>query len=404
MTVRSKAARAWRACSTSAAAGPGPANTAAKSRRERVGPRRPVGGVGAADLAHRDRREHRVVERGRERERDVAHDRAVRRAADRGRRPRLGPRQAPRPSKKYARGTPTRSPATLPIGRGDVVRRRRRAVAGHRREQIRRVRHRARAQADVIEGRAGAEQPGRVDQAERGLEADTSAQRRGNAHAAAGVAAGGGHDQAGGHGRRRSAARAAGDPRAIVRVVRRAEERIDGRDAAAELVGVGLAEEHRAGLGEPRDDHGVVVGHPPLVQARAAGRADAARGEEVLVRDRDAHERSACSADREARHDASGVVDGPLAGHGDEGAQGGVLVVDAGEIRGGDVDGRDPAGGDGVGELGNRQRRDVVERRRLRRAGRSVRRRARPATVRPVRRSRRVASRGQHSARPSTRL
>ena len=80
-----------------------------------------------------------------------------------------------------------------------------------------RVFDRARQEADVIEGRARAEQALRAEPAEGRLEADASAERRGNAHAAAGVAAGGGRAQMRDDGRRGSAARSAGDARLIDR-------------------------------------------------------------------------------------------------------------------------------------------------------------------------------------------
>ena len=106
-------------------------------------------------------------------------------------------------------------------------------------------------------------------------------------------------------GRGGSAARSASDARAIDRIARRPVERIDRRHAAAELVGVGLAEHHRAGVLELLHDRGVVAGDVLVEEQRAGGGAHAPGLEEILVRDRDAPDRgslrdraSACASRR----------------------------------------------------------------------------------------------------------
>ena len=58
-------------------------------------------------------------------------------------------------------------------------------------------------------------------------------------------------------------------------IARRAKERIDRRHAAAELVGVGLAEHHRAGILELLHDGGVVAGNVVVEEQRSRGGADA---------------------------------------------------------------------------------------------------------------------------------
>ena len=149
----------------------------------------------------------------------------------------------------------------------------------------------------MIEGRTRAEQAGGADAAVGRLEADASAERRGDPDAAAGVAAGGRRAHARGDGRRGSAARSAGDARQIDRVARGAVERVDRGDAAAELVGVGLAEQHGAGAFELFDDRGVGARDVLVEQPRAGRGADAGGFDQIFMRDGDA---------RQARHGSSG--------------------------------------------------------------------------------------------------
>ena len=90
-------------------------------------------------------------------------------------------------------------------------------------------------------------------------EADDAAQRRGNAHRAAGVRA----DAAGHHARAHrdagAAARAAGNAARVVRIARRAERGVVVGDAVRELVQVGLAEDERAGVEQPLHDRRVAL-------------------------------------------------------------------------------------------------------------------------------------------------
>ena len=137
----------------------------------------------------------------------------------------------------------------------------------------------------MIESRRCGDQASRADAAERRLETDAAAERRRNANAAAGVAAGGGQAHARGHRGRGAAARSSRNARAVDGIARGAEERIDRRHAAAELVGVGLAEQHGAGAFELLHDGGVIVRNVFFEQQRAGRGAHAPGLEEILVRD-----------------------------------------------------------------------------------------------------------------------
>ena len=147
-----------------------------------------------------------------------------------------------------------------------------------------------------------------------------------------------------GHGRRGAAARSARDARAVDGIARGAEERIDRRHAAAELVGVGLAEQHGAGAFELLHDGGVVVGDVFLEQQRAGGGAHAPGLEEILVRDRECrtgpagaspHRRHPCKISRLAARE--------VAGDRDEGVEILIELGDARQIRVGELQRRDLA-------------------------------------------------------------
>ena len=82
------------------------------------------------------------------------------------------------------------------------------------------------------------------------------------------------------------------------RIARRAERRVLGRRSHRELVAVGLADDDRAGRLEPRDHGGVVRRHEGFEHPRRGGRADAARAEVVLERDRARRQRRVAPARR----------------------------------------------------------------------------------------------------------
>jgi hypothetical protein len=75
--------------------------------------------------------------------------------------------------------------------------------------------------------------------------------------------------------------------------------------AVAELRGVGLADDHCAGRAQALDDDVVLVGQVVGVEARAEGRAQAARADQVLDRDRHAGERASRLAARDPRIDGA---------------------------------------------------------------------------------------------------
>ena len=126
-----------------------------------------------------------------------------------------------------------------------------------------------------------------------GLDAGDAAQRRRLADRAAGIGRRGSRCQARGDRGRRAARGAAGHARRVPGIAHRPEVAgLVGR-AHRELVHVGLAEHHGAGLAQPLD-HGGVVGRDEVRQhARAAGGPLAAGTEDVLVRDRHAGQRPA---------------------------------------------------------------------------------------------------------------
>ena len=119
----------------------------------------------------------------------------------------------------------------------------------------------------------------------------------------------------------RTARRTAGHARRIPRIAHGAVVARFARRAHRELVHVGLAEHHRAGRVEARDDGCVVRRDEVVEHLRTAARTDAARAEDVLVRDRQTGQRrrpfrsrsvasaaAACASARSARHRDEAVV------------------------------------------------------------------------------------------------
>ena len=99
---------------------------------------------------------------------------------------------------------------------------------------------------------------------------------------------------------RRSAARAAGHPRQVVRVARRAERRVLGRRAHRELVEVRLADDHRARVAQTRSTTVASYGGRQPSRIRDEHVVGiAARAHVVLERDRHAGERSRIVAPRD---------------------------------------------------------------------------------------------------------
>ena len=123
---------------------------------------------------------------------------------------------------------------------------RREILAGHHRVSLGAIGDAVRQRPDRVErGAQGKRARGRHPLAAR-LEADDAAQRRRNAHRAAGVAADGDLGHAVADRDRGARGRAAGHACAIARVGRRAEMRIGADGAEREFGHVGLGDDHRA--------------------------------------------------------------------------------------------------------------------------------------------------------------
>ena len=199
---------------------------------------------------------------------------AVRRA-----RPRRPPRRAPRPAPRTPPPLPARHASTPACARRRSAaaaaarwRPRRRSggraigarigvllvEAGERLGEQRRVAHRAREHADMVERARQQQRAAARDEAVRGLEADDAAERGRADHRAVGLRADGAGHHAGRHGGGRAARRAAGRALGVVRIAGLAGMEI------GVLGGHGLAHDDRAG--------GAQAGHGRRVAARRAAR------------------------------------------------------------------------------------------------------------------------------------
>ena len=179
------------------------------------------------------------------------------------------------------------------LGHGDRLRqlhRGRVAVipAGDHLQRQRRVAHRQRERADLVERAAEGDQAMARDGAVCGLHPDHPAERRRLPDRAAGVGAQRERGQPGGHGRRRAAARPARHHARVPRVVRGAEGGVLRGRAHRELVHVGLAERDQPGCAGAGDHAGVVQRPVPLQDPGAGRGLLAPHAEDVLERDRDA--------------------------------------------------------------------------------------------------------------------
>ena len=178
-------------------------------------------------------------------------------------------------------------------------------------------RHGARERADLVERRGEGDQAVARHAAVGRLQADDAAERRRLADRAAGVGAERHRRHAGRHRRRRPAARAArrrGRGPTGCADGPKAEFSVDEPIAnSSQLVLPTMTAPARF---EPRDDRGVVGRHEVSRMRERGGRADAARAEDVLDRDRHAGERQrrACARGRRssaaARTSACSAVDG----------------------------------------------------------------------------------------------
>ena len=151
-----------------------------------------------------------------------------------------------------------------------------------------------------------------ADAAVRRLHADRAGDRGRLADRAAGVGADRERRLERGDRGRRAAAGAAGDAVQVPRVVGRPEGRVLGRGAHGELVHVGLAEDHHAGLAQPAHHRRVVRRPPALEDPRPAGRRHALGGDDVLERQRYAGQRAELLARAAPGVDPSGGVPGAV--------------------------------------------------------------------------------------------
>ena len=195
-----------------------------------------------------------------------------------------------------------------------------------------------------------------ADEAERRLEPDHAAERRGDAGRSAAVGADVERAHQRGRGRRRAATRPAGHVVRVPRVPRRPEEVVVGGDAAAELVRRRLADDDRPGRAEALGDGAVDRGHVVAEHAGAVRRAEPRRVEQVLHAGRDAVQRAAIGAGRDlalggARRGAC-LLDGHERR---EGVQPRVRDGDPREHGFEKLDGRERATLDQIGGLGERE-------------------------------------------------
>ena len=217
---------------------------------------------------------------------------------------------------------------------------------GQHLERQRALLHRPRHRPGVVE--AGHERVAAVERDEpvARLEAGRAAGERGDADRAAGVGA----DAQRGEPRRERRGAAAGgaacDVAGTPRVADGAVERVLARDAPGELVQVGLADDHRAGVDDALHRARAARGHVLAEDPRPVGGAQTRRVEEILGRERHAGERPepALAAQR------AGVEQRALAVDGDEGVEVGPRL-DAVEVVLDDLLGGDVPGAYALGDL-----------------------------------------------------
>ncbi len=166
-----------------------------------------------------------------------------------------------------------------------------RIAARHYLQQERRVLHRLSERSRMVERRGEGNEAVPRDASVGRHQADHAAKCRRLADGAAGVGADRGHGSSRRNRSRRPAGRAAGNARKIARIVYRVKAGVFIRRAHGELVAVGLAENDRARLLQPRHNRRVVGSDEALQNLRARRRPNALGGEDILHRDRHARQR-----------------------------------------------------------------------------------------------------------------
>ena len=111
------------------------------------------------------------------------------------------------------------------------------------------------------------------------------------------------------HRGRRTAARAAGDPRQVPGIARHLKSRVLVRAAHGELVEIRLADQHGVGRFEPLDDGGVVRWDEVFQHPRSTGGRLAGGAQQVLERDRQAGQAAERFAGFAALVDVGGSVE-----------------------------------------------------------------------------------------------
>ena len=180
---------------------------------------------------------------------------------------------------------------------------RRKLLAGHDGVGLGAIGDAARDRPDRIERIAQRESAVGRNALPARLEADEAAQRRRNAHRAAGVGADRDLAHAVGDRDRRARRGAAGHARAVARIARRAEMRIGADAGKGELGHIGLGDDHRAGGAQPPHDRRIGDGRRRFLgeDFRAGAGRLAGDVEQILDADDGAVERAERHAARGAR-------------------------------------------------------------------------------------------------------
>ena len=233
-----------------------------------------------------------------------------------------------------------------------------RVVAGQGLEQQRAVLDAPRQRAAVIERVGVGDHARAAHQAERGHQADDTAQRGRAPDRSPGIRSERRRDEARRDGRPRARGGAAGEVGEVPGVARRGPRQIERRPGMRHLVGGELAEQHRTRIVEPGGRRGVSIGDPVDEDARVRGREDAPRVVDVLEPEGDAVQRAARRARGDLGLGLPGLLPRQIERARDEGARLAVVLLDALDQRLDQIDGRQLPRRDQAGQLGDRE---VVE-------------------------------------------
>ncbi len=200
---------------------------------------------------------------------------------------------ASRRSNKYPVGIPKRRPFNDAVSGSALTR------AGGRQHGVveqPRVGDRSGQRPHMIELAAERDHAGGGDLPPLRLQSHDAARGGGNADRSAGIGSDRAERHARRHGDRRTAARTSRRSSGIVGISRRAEARIFRGRAERELMKVGLADEHRAGLAQTACHRRVGRRHVILAHERPGRRGRAFAVDQILERERNAVQRSEVAA------------------------------------------------------------------------------------------------------------